>query len=175
MEKAKLEIRETVDDLELDENCKNELLRVLNKFPAAFRDEVGKCNMYEDRFKIKGLEKLRVRNRPMAKEVHDGVAEVIERWRKNKLIVPSDSPYRIPLTPVKKKNGKWRPCGDFRLLNKYMEMHGNEVSRIADVKTTFSGKRYFTTLDFRESFLQIPLHADSQPYCCSIFDGVPYQ
>lgn len=173
---AEAQIDSTVDELDhLQEETRTELKILLKYFKAAFRNEVGCCNKYVHSLEVSGLTKLRCKNRPLNRMVEAKVREVIREWILQGIIVKSDSPYRVPLMPVEKKNGTYRPCGDFRPLNKFMVMHGYEVPRISDLQGRLKGAKYFTRLDFRESFLQVGLDKDSQLYCCFNFDGIPYQ
>lgn len=159
----------------LDSETRTGLEKILLKSRAAFRDEVGKCNVYTHKFQVEGLTEMRCKNRPINRVIEAKMREVIREWREQGLIKPSTSPYRVALQPVEKKNGQYRPCGDFRKFNEFISMLNNEVSRIADLRVKFKGKRYFTKLDFLQSFLQISLDKDSQNYCAFVFDGVPYQ
>ena len=173
---AKSKVIETLkNESHLTDKMRSSLNDILLKHCSVFRDEVGKCNVYRHHLRVQGLKDMRCKNRPINHSIESKVREVIREWRQQGIIVPSESPYRVQLQPVEKKNGKYRPCGDFRPLNEHLIMHTNEVPRIPDLRAHLKGRRYFSRIDFRESFLQILLDDESQQYCAFVFDGVPYQ
>lgn len=76
---------------------------------------------------------------------------------------PSSSPWASPLHMAKKKNGQWRPCGDYRRLNAQTVHDQYPVPHIQDFTQTLSGKRLYTVLDMTKAYNQIPIHPDDRP------------
>ncbi|GIY36258.1 uncharacterized protein CEXT_357171 [Caerostris extrusa] len=62
----------------------------------------------------------------------------------------ADRPKASPFHMVPKKNGDWRPCGDFRLLNGVTVPDRYPVPHIQDCFQVLEGK---TTLDLEKSLL----------------------
>lgn len=63
---------------------------------------------------------------------------------------------------TKKKNGQWRPCGDYRRLNAQTIHDQYPVPHIQDFKQTLSGKTMFTVLGLTKAYNQIPVHPDDR-------------
>jgi hypothetical protein len=77
-------------------------------------------------------------------------------------IVPEfDSNYCSPVLLVKKKNGVQRRCIDYRKLNT-MTIKINHLLRIDDQIDRLQGGTYFTTLDLKAGYHQIPLPENSK-------------
>lgn len=70
---------------------------------------------------------------------------------------PSSSPWASPLHMVPKKDGAWRPCGDFRSLNKATIPDRYPVPHIADFHSELQGNTIFSKIDLVKAFYNIPV------------------
>ena len=73
------------------------------------------------------------------------------------IIRRSSSPWCSPLHMVKKKNGEWRPCGDYRRLNVVTEPDRYPLPHISDLQANLQGMKYFTKLDLLKGYHQVPI------------------
>lgn len=74
---------------------------------------------------------------------------------KNTMIQESCSHFASPVLLVKKKNGEWRLCVDFRRLNAYTIKNRFPLPIIEELFEELLGAGWFTTLDLRSGFHQI--------------------
>ena len=82
---------------------------------------------------------------------------------RDKVIQPSTSPWSSPVLLVKKSNGSWRFCVDYRALNKVTVKDAYPLPRIEDCLSRLRDATCFTSLDLRSGYHQIPMAADSVP------------
>lgn len=60
---------------------------------------------------------------------------------------------------VKKKDGSWRPCGDYRRLNLHTVEDKYPLLNMADLAARLEGCTVFTKLDLKKGYLQVPVIA----------------
>lgn len=70
---------------------------------------------------------------------------------------PSESAWSSPLHLVKKKNGEWRPCGDYRGLNAQTIPDRYPIPYLQDFTQGMQGCSVFSTLDLVRAYHQIPV------------------
>jgi hypothetical protein len=75
----------------------------------------------------------------------------------------SSSCWSSPLHMVKKKDGSWRPCGDFRRLNLVTQEDKYPLPNMADLASRLDGCRVFSKLDLQKGYLQVPVNAADVP------------
>src|SRR4029077_18414583 len=73
-------------------------------------------------------------------------------------IRPSKSPMSSPLFFVDKKDGKKRPCQDYRYLNDWTIKNAYPLPLIGDLIDGLQGLKYFTKLDIRWGYNNIRIH-----------------
>ena len=73
------------------------------------------------------------------------------------IIRRSNSPWSSPLHMVKKKDGGWRPCGDYRGLNIVTVPNRYPLPNIADFTTRVSGSTIFSKLNLQKGYYQVPM------------------
>ncbi|GFV72148.1 retrovirus-related Pol polyprotein from transposon 412 [Trichonephila clavipes] len=89
--------------------------------------------------------------------------------------VKSNSQYNTPALFVKQKE-KWRLVLDFRKLNEITVTQDFVIPPLDDILHEISGSNYFSALDMKSAFNQIPLHfADRHKTAFSTPDGDKYQ
>ena len=70
----------------------------------------------------------------------------------------SDSDWASPLQMIKKSDGSWRPCSDFRRLNLISEADCYPLPNMADITSSLAGATIFSKLDLKKGYHQIPFH-----------------
>ncbi|HYN44446.1 MAG TPA: reverse transcriptase family protein, partial [Candidatus Limnocylindrales bacterium] len=83
---------------------------------------------------------------------------------KRGLIEYSDGTWRARVVLVRKKDGKWRRCIDYRVLNDMTIADSYPMVRIDETLDQLGKAKYFSKLDMVEGYYQIPLHEDSKVY-----------
>ena len=84
-------------------------------------------------------------------------------WERDGVVRRSSSQWSSPLHMVKKKDGSWRPCGDFCRLNLATLADKYPVTNLADFSANLEGCQVFSKLDLKNGYLQIPLECSARP------------
>ncbi|GKE96208.1 putative reverse transcriptase domain-containing protein [Tanacetum coccineum] len=78
-------------------------------------------------------------------------------------IRPSSSPWGVPVLFVKKKDGSFRMCIDYRELNKLTVKNRYPLLRFDDLFDQLKGSQFFSKIDLRSRYHQLGVHEDGIP------------
>nr|GEV37368.1 putative reverse transcriptase domain-containing protein [Tanacetum cinerariifolium] len=78
-------------------------------------------------------------------------------------IRPSSSPWGAPVMFVKKKDGSFRMCIDYRELNKLSVKNRYTLSRIEDLFDQLQGSRVYSKIDLRSGYHQLRVREEDIP------------
>nr|GEW66858.1 hypothetical protein [Tanacetum cinerariifolium] len=92
-------------------------------------------------------------------ELSDQVQELVDRG----FIRPSTSPWRAPVLFVKKKDGSFRMCIDYRELNKLIVKNRYPLPRIDDLFDQLQGLSVYSKIDLRSGYHQLRVRDEYIP------------
>jgi len=78
------------------------------------------------------------------------------------LTEPAHSAWGSPVVLVRKKDGSWRFCVDYRKLNSVTIQDTYPLLQIDESLNALVGSKYFSTLDLLSGYWQVPLSSDAQ-------------
>ncbi len=73
------------------------------------------------------------------------------------IIRRSSSQWSSLLHMVQKKDGSWRPCGEYCRLNLQTVQDKYPLPNMADLAARLDGCKLFSKLDLRKGYLQVPM------------------
>ncbi|UYV66855.1 hypothetical protein LAZ67_4003110 [Cordylochernes scorpioides] len=103
------------------------------------------------------------------------IGDQINSMLKNGIISHSSSPWAYPIILVKKKNGTFRFCVDYRNLNSVTVEYQYPLPRIDDCFDSLHGARYFTSLDLCSGYWQVEVEEQDREKTAFITPDGHYQ
>lgn len=101
------------------------------------------------------------------------IKQEVESLLEQAIIRPSLSPYSSPVVVVKKRDGSYRMCVDYRAVNACSVDMKYPMQNTKAVLERMVGKRVFGVMDLRSGFHQIPLEESAIPLTAfSTTDGL---
>jgi len=165
------DFNDTINEINLNhlnDEQKRKIVNVLYKYrdAIAVREEIGKANFIEHEIYVDNnqppIATPQYRVPYAARKIID---DHVQKLLRQGVIEPSKSPWSSPVLLVRKHNSnEFRFCVDFRKLNTIIKKDLYPIPRIDDTLENLQGASIFSTLDFTNSFHQIPLAENSREY-----------
>ncbi|UYV77349.1 hypothetical protein LAZ67_15000598, partial [Cordylochernes scorpioides] len=133
------------------------LKQILAKYTDLFSSRLGRTNL--EKKKIHTEDAKPIKHKPYrvsAKErtiIKDQIDEMLEEG----IIRQSSSPWSFPVILVKKRDGKYRFCVDYRKLNEVTVKDVYQIPRIDDVMDTLQGSKYFSAIYLKSGYWQVKI------------------
>ncbi|UYV77347.1 hypothetical protein LAZ67_15000588, partial [Cordylochernes scorpioides] len=148
-----------IDD-SLDDFQKEKLRNLLRNYRDIFdfrKKEASKTDNVKHR--ISTGDHLPTKQRPyrVAPAERQIIQEEVNKMEEIGIIQPSASPWASPVVLVRKKDGSWRFCVDYRRLNKITKKDVYPLPRIDDTLDCLQGARFYSSMDLQSGYWQIDL------------------
>ena len=144
---------------------KTRLAKVLNSVSGVFAEgklDLGECTLTQHKIDVGDHPPISSPPHSLPYHLRDTHRKELNDLLEQGIIEPTTSEWASPVVYVKKKDGTWRMCVDYRKLNLIARMCVYPLPKVNDIFTMMTGSRYFTTLDLAKGFWQIALHPDSK-------------
>ncbi|UYV82719.1 hypothetical protein LAZ67_22000665, partial [Cordylochernes scorpioides] len=153
-----------IDD-SLDESQKEKLRNLLKNYTDIF--EFNKRKQFKDinvKHRINTGDHLPTKQRPyrVAPRERQIIQDEVNKMEKLDIIQPSESPWASPVVLIRKKDGSWRFCVDYRRLNKITKKDVYPLPRIDDTLDCLRGARFYSSMDLQSGYWQIDVE-ESDP------------
>ena len=150
------------DSLSLEQQ--RDLRRLIDEYQDVFSKEgnpISSTSLVEHEIHTTGPP-IRLPFRRQNPVVRDIEQQQVKEMLRDEVIRPSTSPWASPVVMVKKKDGSMRFCVDFRKMNDATIKDAHPLPRIDDTLESLHGSQYFTTLDLKSGYWQVPIKEEDK-------------
>ncbi|UYV80241.1 K02A2.6-like [Cordylochernes scorpioides] len=134
---------------------KEQLKQVLEKYADLFSSGLGRSNLAKHRIDTEGAKPIKHKPYRVSAKEQEIIKEQIDEMLRDGIIRPSSSPWSFPVILVKKRDGKYRFCVDYRKLNDVTVKDVYPIPRIDEVLDTLQGSKYLSAIDLKSGYWQV--------------------
>ena len=150
---------------QLSKSQQVKLAALLREFCDVFStgpEDIGRTHLVQHEIVLKEGPPIKQPARRMAKAKQEDAERQIKDSCDRGLARESNSPWASPIVMARKKDGSFRLCIDYRALNERTIADAYPIPRIGETLDALSGSKFFSTLDLRSGYWQIPLSEDAK-------------
>ena len=138
--------------------------RLLLEYPDISETDMGKVSVMAKPLHIDTGNAVPVASR--CRNLHGDKKVAVEaellKWEKEGIIVRCESEWASPIHAVKKTDGTWRVCGDFRRLNTVTKSDKYPLPSMKHFNDQLAGSTIFSKIDLRRAYQQVKVDENSQ-------------
>ncbi|XP_047488137.1 uncharacterized protein LOC125038640 [Penaeus chinensis] len=149
---------------DLSESQIDDLRVIVNEFSDVLTDKPGLTNTIEHVIRVNSNKPVRQKPYPIPNSLLKEFNKDVDKMLEMNIIEPSTSPYCSPVVMVKKSDGTWRVCIDYRRLNDTSEFDAEPMPTTDSALGNFVNDVYFSEIDLCRGYWQIPLSKVSKIY-----------
>jgi len=156
---------ETIEQANLTTSQQQNLAAVLRHNSVTFAtgpEDLGFCGVLPHHIETGDAPPIKQppRRPPLsAVEAEDGI---LDEMLRTGVIQPSNSPWSSPVCMVKKKDGAYHFCIDYRRLNAVTRKDAIPIPHVKDALDSLRGARYFATIDMLSGYWQLPMTQEAR-------------
>jgi hypothetical protein len=150
-----------------EETCKektSDQVKILTEFFEEYQDvfskhelDIGRTHLTEHAINTGGAPPYKAAPRRVPFAYRNEADGAVQKFFDQGIVRESTSPWASPLVFVRKKNGKLRPCVDYRRLNSVTRKDAFPLPRIQDCFDTVADATLFSSMDITSAYNQIPI------------------
>ena len=126
--------------------------------------DVGHTNLVHHEIHLTNHHPFKQRHRHIPPSAYEELREHLYQLLDAGIIRRSHSPWASNVVLVRKKSGSLRMCVDYRQLNQRTIRDSYALPRIDDILNCLGGSKYFTVLDMKSGYHQIPIKEEHKPF-----------
>ena len=133
---------------------------LLSKYKSLFEGNLGTVESFEGKLLLKqDAQPKFFKARPVPFAIRDTIGMELDRLEAEGVVEKvSHSDWAAPIVPVRKKDGQYRLCGDYKLtINPALNVNQYPLPKTEDLFAALAGGKLFTRLDISQAYLQIKL------------------
>lgn len=152
-----------IHDIEtLTEEQKSRLNAVLDKNFKEMGDKLGCTHLVEHVIRTDSPP-IKQRYYPLSPAMQKIVNAELDEMLAKDIVEPSTSPWSSPIVMVRKRDGNWRFCVNYKRLNAVSIPDAYPLPYVNSILDKLRDARYLTTLDIKSAYWQIPVAEASRP------------
>ncbi|XP_032367401.1 uncharacterized protein LOC116686492 [Etheostoma spectabile] len=161
-----------------------ELTKLLHKWSKTFAchdEDFGCTSVVKHQIPTGSAPPSRERYRTVPPSLYTELRTLLQNMLTGGVVRESASPWAAPIVLVKKKDGSWRFCVDYRRLNACTHKDAYPLPRIEEALTGLKAARWYSTLDLASGYWQVEMHpmdrektAFTTPFGLYEFNRMPF-
>lgn len=154
------------------------LVDLLQEFSSCFAQkdsELGICKVAEHQINTGLASPVHQTPYKSAWKERTIVQQQVDEMLEKGVVEPSNSPWASPVVLVKKKDGSWRFCVDYRRLNTISVKDVYPLPRIEETLSRMDNACIFSAMDLESGYWQVPMHNDAKAKTAFVTPGGLYQ
>ena len=142
----------------------DDLRKLVKEYEDIFTEKPGLTHLECHTIELSDRQSVRERPYPLPFATLEAVEEEVQAMLKEGIIERSKSDFCAPVVLVKKPDGSFRFCVNYKKLNKKTKFDSEPMNHPDNILTKLCGKNFFSKVDFSRGFWQIPMEEDSKEY-----------
>lgn len=159
-EEYRVNALEEFEHLSLSE--KRQLNELVERTFSKMGDRLGCTNLVEHVITTNSAP-IKQRHYPLSPALQVQVNKEVEKMLADDIIEPSNSPWASPIVLVKKPDGSYRFCVNYKKLNEVSLPDAYPLPFISSTLDKLREAKYLSTIDIKSAYWQIPVAKESRP------------
>jgi hypothetical protein len=158
--------KETIDDVQINPvlttEQKSDVRALLLEYQEIFTDIPKVTKLAEHKVVLTQQEPVRCKGYPLPYQLETIINKELDDMLAMGIIERSDAAYASPMVLVKKSDGTYRTCINFKELNKITVFDPEPMMSPDDIFPKLSGSKFYSTFDFCKGYWAIPMEEGSK-------------